>query len=124
VTVEANAAVPDPADIFALLVIVRALLTLMLLFVVTRSPAIVVVPAPSPEPGKAAAAAPPATGGLVVERRFVRIGPARGERIAVVDGLKAGERVVSAGQIKLQANSPVTVDDRPALPPPAETSRP
>ncbi len=84
----------------------------------------VVVPAPSPEPGKAAAAAPPAGGGLVVERRFVRIGPTRGERIAVVDGLKAGDRVVTAGQIKLQANSPVTVDDRPALPPPAETSRP
>ncbi len=84
----------------------------------------VVAPAPSPEPGKAAAAAPPAGGGLVVERRFVRIGPARGERIAVVDGLKAGDRVVTAGQIKLQANSPVTVDDRPALPPPAETSRP
>ena len=62
--------------------------------------------------------------GLVVERRFVRIGATRGERIAIVDGVKAGDQVVTAGQIKLQANSPVTVDDRPALPPPAETPRP
>jgi membrane fusion protein, multidrug efflux system len=83
----------------------------------------VVVPAPIPEPGKARASAPPA-GGFVVERRFVRIGPTRGERIAVVDGLKPGDRVVSAGQIKLQADSPVTIDDHPALPPPAETQRP
>ncbi len=44
----------------------------------------VVVPAPKPEPGKeGAAAASTPTSGLVVERRFVRIGPIRGERIAV-----------------------------------------
>ena len=85
----------------------------------------VVVPAPKPEPGKeGAAAAPTPTSGLVVERRFVRIGPIRGERIAVTDGVKEGESVVVAGQIKLQPNMPVIVDDRPALPPPAVTPRP
>ena len=49
--------------------------------------------------------------GLIVERRFVRVGPARGERIAIEEGLRAGERVVTAGQIKLQAYSPVTLDE-------------
>ena len=47
----------------------------------------------------------------IVERRFVRLGATRGERIAVVDGLKVGDKVVIAGQIKLQPNSPVV--DRP-----------
>jgi membrane fusion protein, multidrug efflux system len=62
--------------------------------------------------------------GLIVERRLVRVGPARGERIAIEEGLRAGERVVTAGQIKLQAYSPVTLDEMPALPAPAETPRP
>ena len=88
----------------------------------------VVVPAPKPEPAKpgtppAAGPQPATNGGLVVERRFVRLGPIRGERIAIVDGVKAGEKVVAAGQIKLQANTPVVLDERPALPAPAETPR-
>jgi membrane fusion protein, multidrug efflux system len=62
--------------------------------------------------------------GLIVERRFVKVGPARGERIAVGEGLRAGERVVTAGQIKLQAYMPVTIDEAAALPTPAQTPRP
>jgi membrane fusion protein, multidrug efflux system len=62
--------------------------------------------------------------GLIVERRFVKVGPARGERIAVEEGLRAGEKVVTAGQIKLQAYMPVTIDEAAALPNPAETPRP
>ncbi len=62
--------------------------------------------------------------GLIVERRFVHVGQARGERIAIEDGLRPGERVVTAGQIKLQAYMPVTIDEAAALPPPAETPRP
>ncbi len=83
----------------------------------------VVKPAPQPA-GEAAAAGQGDAKGLVVERRFVRIGPIRGERIAIEEGVKAGERVVTAGQIKLQPNSPVTIDESVALPPPAETPRP
>ena len=76
-------------------------------------------------PGANAAPAPAAAAeGLVVERRFVRVGAVRGERIAVEDGLKPGERVVTAGQIKLQANSPVVIDQGVALPPPAVTPKP
>ncbi|MGO9418716.1 efflux RND transporter periplasmic adaptor subunit [Roseiarcus sp.] len=81
----------------------------------------VVVPAPKPEPGGAGSGAPATGGGLKVERRFVRLGATRGERIAIAEGVKEGEQVVAAGQIKLQANMPVTLDERPALPLPAQT---
>jgi membrane fusion protein (multidrug efflux system) len=63
-------------------------------------------------------------GGLIVERRFVRLGAVRDERVAIEEGVKPGERVVTAGQIKLQANMPVTIDESAALPAPAETPRP
>jgi RND family efflux transporter MFP subunit len=68
----------------------------------------------------------PAKGGdgLMIERRFIRVGDTRGERIAILDGLKVGDKVVTAGQIKLQQNSPVTIDQSVALPPPAETPKP
>ena len=62
--------------------------------------------------------------GLIVERRFVRTGATRGERIAVDQGVTAGERVVIAGQIKLQANSPVVIDENGALPLPAQMPKP
>jgi membrane fusion protein, multidrug efflux system len=76
------------------------------------------------EQGANASPAPPAGGGLAVERRFVHVGAARGERIAIEDGVKPGEQVVTAGQIKLQANSPVTIDQTAALPPPPVTPKP
>jgi membrane fusion protein (multidrug efflux system) len=66
----------------------------------------------------------PSGNGLIVERRFIRVGATRGERIAVVDGLKVGDKVVIAGQIKLQPNSPVAIDQGGTLPPPAETPKP
>ena len=82
----------------------------------------VIAPAPGPKPPSGtAAAATPGAPGLIVERRFVRLGAIRGERIAITDGVKEGERVVDAGQIKLQPNMPVVIDDRPALPLPAQT---
>ncbi len=90
----------------------------------------VVKPAPPPPPGQTAQAGQPASPsspappGLVVERRFVHLGAARGGRIAIVDGVTAGEEVVTAGQIKLQASSPVVIDPSPALPPPAVTPKP
>ena len=47
----------------------------------------------------------------------LRVGEVRGERVAIVEGVSAGERVVTAGQIKLQANAPVVLDVRRRLPP-------
>jgi RND family efflux transporter MFP subunit len=83
----------------------------------------VVKPAP-PKAGEAQAASTQPTENLVVERRFVRLGDARGDRVAVLEGVKPGERVVTAGQIKLQNNSPVVIDPAGALPLPAQPPKP
>ncbi len=46
---------------------------------------------------------------LKVERRFVRTGDTRGESVAVAEGLKSGERIVTEGQIRLQPGMRVKV---------------
>ena len=56
-------------------------------------------------------------GAETVERRFVRVGEPRGERQAIVEGLKPGERVVTVGQIKLDQGTRVKVDNTAALQP-------
>jgi RND family efflux transporter MFP subunit len=83
----------------------------------------VVKPAP-PKAGEAQAATNDDKKNLIVERRFVRVGDARGERVAIDEGVSAGELVVTSGQIKLQPNSPVTIDSAGALPLPAQTPKP
>ncbi len=47
----------------------------------------------------------------VVRQRFVKLGATRGDQIAIQSGLKAGEVVVSAGQMKLRNGTPVTVNN-------------
>jgi membrane fusion protein (multidrug efflux system) len=86
----------------------------------------VVKPAPpaSPNAGEAQAAPKDEKPRLIVERRFVRVGETRGERVAIVEGVQTGDVVVTSGQIKLQPDSPVIVDNAAALPPPAETPKP
>jgi membrane fusion protein (multidrug efflux system) len=56
----------------------------------------------------------PGEQGLTVQRRQVKTGETRSGRVQIVEGLKAGERVVSAGQVKLRNDMPVRIDDRPA----------
>lgn len=84
-------------------------------------------PAPAPAPpapasstapasGEAAAAATapaPATNepALVVERRFVRVGDTRDGRVAIADGVTAGEEVVIVGQLKLSPGARVRIDN-------------
>lgn len=66
-----------------------------------------------------------ATGaGLVLEQRFVTVGATRGDAIAIADGIAAGERVVTQGQIKLRPGMPVTIDETAALKPPAVRPKP
>lgn len=72
-----------------------------------------------PKPAETGAAAA-AERSLVVERRFVRVGPVQGDRVAIVEGVKQGEEVVTSGQLKLHPDSPVKVDNSQALKPPAE----
>ncbi|MEE4296439.1 MAG: efflux RND transporter periplasmic adaptor subunit [Wenzhouxiangella sp.] len=55
--------------------------------------------------------------GLKVVQRFVRTGTARGDLIAVLDGLEAGDRVAASGLLKLQNNTPVQIDDDPDVQP-------
>jgi membrane fusion protein (multidrug efflux system) len=53
-----------------------------------------------------------------VERRDVTVGEERGDRVAIVSGVQAGETVVSEGQLKLAPNATVRVDNSLALPAP------
>ena len=55
---------------------------------------------------------------LVAQPRFVRLGERRGDFVAVVSGLKAGETVVSNGAFKLRKGARVVVNN--SLAPPVE----
>jgi membrane fusion protein (multidrug efflux system) len=48
---------------------------------------------------------------LVAEQRFITPGPTRGDQVGILDGIKAGETVVTAGQLKLRNGSPVVVNN-------------
>jgi membrane fusion protein (multidrug efflux system) len=48
---------------------------------------------------------------LQARQQFVRLGERRGDFVAVLDGVKPGEVLVSAGAFKLRNNSPVFVND-------------
>lgn len=54
---------------------------------------------------------------LVVERRFVETGQRRDGKVVVLKGLKAGEQVVTAGQLKLDNGSNVAIADDQAQQP-------
>lgn len=48
---------------------------------------------------------------FVVRQQFVRTGESHGDFVSVLDGLKAGDRVVSAGLFKLRNGAPVSIND-------------
>jgi len=50
---------------------------------------------------------------LTVERKFVKTGATRGDQVQILDGVTAGERVVSSGQLKLRNGSRVTIESSP-----------
>jgi membrane fusion protein (multidrug efflux system) len=56
-------------------------------------------------------------GPMRAERRFVRLGETRGDRVSTLEGIKPGDKVVTQGQIKLQPNAPVKVEPDSGLPP-------
>jgi membrane fusion protein (multidrug efflux system) len=49
--------------------------------------------------------------GKVAEQKFVRLDGTRGDFIAVLQGVEAGEEVVSGGAFKLRNGSPITVNN-------------
>jgi membrane fusion protein, multidrug efflux system len=57
---------------------------------------------------------------LTVERRFVRVGPSQGDEVAVLEGVKAGEQVVTSGQLKLRPDAAIKIDNSRPLTPAAE----
>ena len=73
-----------------------------------------------PEGGGAVPAQPPADAVFSVERRFVKPGQVREDRVAIETGLQPGEQVVTTGQIKLINGSHVKIDNSQALVPSAE----
>lgn len=48
---------------------------------------------------------------LVVTQRFIKTGATRGDLIAVTDGLKPGEEVVTSGLLKLRNDAEVTINN-------------
>jgi membrane fusion protein (multidrug efflux system) len=56
----------------------------------------------------------------IVERRFVRLGEVRGDRVAVVSGVKSGETAVTSGQVKLEDKARVRVDNAAELRAPSQ----
>lgn len=73
-----------------------------------------------PEGSGAVPAQPPADAVFVVERRFVKPGQVREDRVAIDSGVKPGEQVVTTGQIKLNNGSRVKIDNSQELKLPAE----
>lgn len=82
----------------------------------------VVKPAP-PEAGAAQAAPAPADQKLIVERRVVKTGDTRADRVAILEGVQNGERIVTEGQLKLQPNAQVRVDPNAGMKAPQDLPR-
>ena len=55
-----------------------------------------------------------------MRQSFIKTGSTRGDFVAVTDGIKAGDEVVTAGQIKLSNGSRVLIDNTKV--PPAENA--
>lgn len=49
---------------------------------------------------------------LVARQTFVTTGLSRGDQVAILSGVKAGDMVVTSGQLKLRSGSPVIIDNR------------
>jgi membrane fusion protein (multidrug efflux system) len=48
---------------------------------------------------------------VIAKQAFVTLGPKRGDQVAVLKGVSAGQEVVSAGQVKLRNGLSIVVDN-------------
>jgi membrane fusion protein (multidrug efflux system) len=55
---------------------------------------------------------PDGKGHLGVRQQFVKLGAAQGDQVAILDGVKAGEEVVTSGVFKLRPNAAVQVNNK------------
>jgi len=51
------------------------------------------------------------TAQLTVTERFIKTGKTRGDQVAIIDGIKEGEQIVTAGQLKLKKGSRVAINN-------------
>lgn len=51
-------------------------------------------------------------GGLIARQTFVTVGPTRGDQVAILSGIHAGDVVVTSGQLKLKNGTPLAPDNR------------
>ena len=49
--------------------------------------------------------------GKEVQQQFVKLGPTRGDQVAIISGIKEGDEVVSSGVFKLRSGIPVQVNN-------------
>ena len=49
---------------------------------------------------------------LIVKQEFVTTGDTRGDQVAILKGIREGDVVVSAGQVKLHNGSSVTINNK------------
>jgi membrane fusion protein (multidrug efflux system) len=49
--------------------------------------------------------------GLVARQRFVQMGDTRGDQVAILKGVKAGEEVVTSGQLKLRNGAAIAINN-------------
>ena len=47
-----------------------------------------------------------------MRQQFVTLGTTRGDQVSVIDGVKVGDQIVTAGQLKLRNGAAVAVDNR------------
>jgi len=77
----------------------------------------------NPAPAKQGEGTPQQASGevkLIADRRFIRTGQARDDRVAVVSGIAAGDEVVSTGQLKLNPGAAIRIDNAQPLARPEE----
>ena len=72
------------------------------------------------EPGKGQEAGKGDERKLVAERRFVKTGQARDDRVAIISGINAGDEVVTTGQLKLNPGAAIRIDNAQPLSRPEE----
>lgn len=60
---------------------------------------------------------------LTADRRFVRVGATQGDRIAILEGVEAGEMVITTGQLKLKPGARVRINNEDKLERPEERPR-
>lgn len=75
-------------------------------FVVQKKPA-----AQPAADGVKPASGAPSSSDLQVTQRFVKLGEARGDYVAIIEGLKTGEEIATSGLLKLRNEQPVIINN-------------